>query len=501
MFYKPNLVNEMWDTWLYYHEGVHYLFYLHKTNDDVWDGMSVATSTDGVHYREVGPIVSKRGDAEWLGTGSVWHAGDRFILNFSESRNGVQAVFFAESNDLLHWERLGDQLRCDPDPRWYDNTKAGRWDCIWCIPKPDDAGFWGYLTARPWSKTPGIRYDSIGMVESEDGIHWHSVAPPVFDWGDWPQMSLGEVGAIEEIDGRYYLMLGYSEYSLGNRYAPGEFRYRGGIGGMYCFSSDSPQGPFTPNADAYRLLVSDGTYFTRFYRSPDGMLVNHHSMESPHLAKVWMAPLKRAIVGADRQLRLGYWKGNDVVKGSLHEIDLSASEKRFPTDTKDWISSPRRLEADGSASGGIGLLNETFNPEKGVVLEGSLTVHAEERPWAGIGLFIEQAEPDTESGDNRRDLLRGTAIVMETRGRTEIGHCRNAAGGSFRPIVSLDIGIGAGTRHLFRLLLRRQMLELYLNDILVACHTLDALPSGRLGLVLEGGKAVYEDLRAWEMNL
>ena len=98
----------MWDTWLYYHEGVHYLYYLHGRAADEWDGISVATSEDGVHFQEFGPIVSKRDDAQWLGTGSVWRAGEKFILNFSESRDGVQAVFFAQSDDLLHWERLGD---------------------------------------------------------------------------------------------------------------------------------------------------------------------------------------------------------------------------------------------------------------------------------------------------------------------------------------------------------------------------------------------------------
>ena len=29
MFYRPTQVAKMWDTWLYYHEGVNYLYYLH----------------------------------------------------------------------------------------------------------------------------------------------------------------------------------------------------------------------------------------------------------------------------------------------------------------------------------------------------------------------------------------------------------------------------------------------------------------------------------------
>ena len=97
----------MWDTWLYYHEGKHYLFYLHNSRADVrWDGMSVAVSTDGVHFDDHGPIIHKADDAVWMGTGMVWRVGEKFMLNFSEERADLQEIFFAESDDLLHWQRL-----------------------------------------------------------------------------------------------------------------------------------------------------------------------------------------------------------------------------------------------------------------------------------------------------------------------------------------------------------------------------------------------------------
>ena len=231
MFYRPTQVSKMWDTWLYHHDGVHYLYYLHQTTGARFDGMSVATSTDGVHFTEIGSIIEVRDDAEWLGTGSVWEAGGRFVMNFSEQREGVQAIFHMESTDLIHWKRLGDEYRSDPDPRWYDDTPTGRWDCIWAVRRPE-GGFWGYLTARPWSHTPGLRYESIGMVESDDGLHWRAVAPPIIEWGDWPRMDVGEVGAIEKIGDRYYLMLGYGETSLGNRHALQPLE---GRAGMYVF--------------------------------------------------------------------------------------------------------------------------------------------------------------------------------------------------------------------------------------------------------------------------
>lgn len=491
MIYQPEQVAEMWDTWLYYRDSTHYLYYLHKSTGDKWDGMSVATSTDGVHFEESGPIISKREDAKWLGTGSIWQAGDRFILNFSESRNGVQAIFFAESKDLIRWERLGDDLRSDPDPRWYDNAKTGRWDCIWALPKPEGTGFYGYLTARPWNKTPGISFDSVGMVESDDGLHWRGFTPPVFVWGGWPQMSLGEVGAVEEIGGRYFLMLGFGECYLGNRWVRNDLH--DARAGMYSFVADKPEGPYSPDPGAYRLLVSNGTYFSRFYRMPDEVLVNHHSIELVGEGPlVWMAPLKKAVVDADGHLRLGYWSGNESLKGVEQEINLSQANRIYPTITPGACEATAgRLESDEPAAGGVFLLGETFDFEQGIMLEGEITVFPSDRPWAGIGLFVKH--------EGARGS--GTGILIQTRGRTEIGSMANPARGTFVPKHRFDVGLDPRIRHDLQLLLRRTMIELYLDDRLVLCHSLEDKPSDTLGFIHEGGRAVFENVRVWRMNL
>ena len=489
MLYQPTKVAEMWDTWLYYHEGKHYLYYLHKSEPDRWDGMSLAVSDDGIHYDEIGPIINKRDDAEWLGTGSVWRSEERYILNFSESRSGVQAVFFAASDDLIHWERLGDEYRCDPDPKWYDDTRSGRWDCIWALPKPEGTGFYGYLTARPWNKNPSIPYESVGMVESEDGVSWKAVAPPAFEWGDWPPMNLGEVGAIEEIEGRYYLMLGYGEARLGNRWAWGDLLHGSG---MYCFSADSPEGPFKPDTGAYRLLVSNGTYFSRFYRTPDEVLINHHSIErTGEGPRVWMAPLKRASVDPEGHLKLAYWPGNDVLKAQEIPIDLSRVTHSFPDTERSPVSdSPARLEIDASTGGAIVFLDEIFDPRVGVVVEGTVTVHPSSLPWTGTGVIVEQKQ--------RNGPCIG--VLPQTRGRTEVGRITSPKSGSFDPVVRYETGIEPEVAVKFRLLLRMTMVELYLDDLLVLCHSLEGMPTGRLGFIVEGGRAVIEDAAMWNMS-
>jgi len=149
----------------------------------------------------------------------------------------------------------------------------------------------------------------------------------------------------------------------------------------------------------------------RFYPTPEGLFVNHHSIEvfgdGP---RIWMAPLKWAVVDADGRLRL-------------------------------------------------------------------------ER-WSGIGVYVEQ----------NAEAHRGTGIILETRGCTEIATIDNNA--SFTLVHRAEIGIEPGKAHPFRLLLRRTMLEFYLDNLLVQCHSLPEKPTGVIGLIFESGQAVFEDLRA-----
>ena len=78
----------MWDRWLYWHEGTYYLYYLAKPRDQ-WDNIPMATSPDGVHWHEIGPILRKGEHVIWMGTGSTWQSPHparlgAFQMNFSE---------------------------------------------------------------------------------------------------------------------------------------------------------------------------------------------------------------------------------------------------------------------------------------------------------------------------------------------------------------------------------------------------------------------------------
>jgi hypothetical protein len=138
----------MWDTWCFHRDGTWYLYFLASNDWQQWDGFAVATSTNGVHWLMQGPPIRKRDNCIWLGTGSTWasprHDRDgKFQCNFSEQpQREAQHIYFAESEDLIHWKRCDIEFR--QDPRWYHED--GRWDCIYTIPRPG-GGLYGYWTA------------------------------------------------------------------------------------------------------------------------------------------------------------------------------------------------------------------------------------------------------------------------------------------------------------------------------------------------------------------
>ena len=140
-------------------------------------------------------------------------------------------------------------------------------------------------------------------------------------------MNLYEAVGLAKIGGLHYLLMAYSATgNLGDRH---DQRHLGHRHGMYTFTAESPEGPFRPDTEAYPLLVSNPqpglrpmTFCARFYPTPDETLaVHHHSVARSGL--VWFSPLKKAVVDGGGHLRLGYWRGNDALKGAPIGIDLT----------------------------------------------------------------------------------------------------------------------------------------------------------------------------------
>jgi len=435
MFYKAEMeeTGRMWDTWLYYEGGTYYMYCLANTLNEGWNNISMATSEDGVHWKELGPVLHRGEGVTWMGTGSTWRspnfAADRkFQINFSEWKSPRQTIFFAESPDLVHWTRLGDEHEFVQDERWYELN--GRWDCIWVIDRPG-GGLYGYWTASPKADTGG----RFGFGESMDGVTWKALPPPkVEGCGD------GEVGAVEKIGGRYYMMFGSG-------------------GHMVTLVADQPQGPFRMAPTNAVLFHPGPTYFARFFpTAPDGLLVNHHSIARD--GDVYMGLLKTARLDKDGTLRLVWWPGNEQLK-----------------DTAVNVGPP-------SGDGPIPFLANSFDVEHGTTLEGDILLADE----VGVsrGFFVEGADK------------RGAAILLDRDGVAHLG-LMNADGTRFEAQITEDRGVAFRRPAHFRLLFNHSLLEFYLDDQFVECFSVPGRATGRVGLIRQGDAGAIRNLRAWSV--
>lgn len=461
MFYKARTTGNMWDTWLYQHEGTYHLFHLAGPMGG-WDGIAMATSTDGVHWRERGKVLGRAEGVTWLGTGATWASPNfvrdrKFYLNFSEWRGDRQTIFFAESTNLVDWTRLGPEREFKPDPRWYraDGGNDGRWDCIYPVPRPG-GGLFGYWTANP------REFVGFGFGETLDGVTWRALEPPRIEWGDVPPPGGCEAGAVEKLGASYYMMLGAG--------LKGEH-------GMFTLVADQPAGPFRPARRNLALLTSRGhgnTYFARFFPTPDGVLVNHHAIARN--GEVSMGTLKRAVLDAGGTLRLGWWSGNERLREEPVAVTLPAA-------------------VPGQARGAMEVewLEPEFDLRRGLILEGVLRLPA---PASAVapGARAAEAEPTGFYIAHGKDT--GTGIRVSAGGITEFGSLR-ADGTGFRVENRIDREWAFGGTARFRLLVKGSLLEFYLDDLLMQCYSLPRRAAGRIGVFGGGSAPVVSALRAW----
>jgi len=439
MFFKPKsrATGRLWDNWLYYHQGTHYLYCLSGPHVR-WHGISLATSPDGVHWREHGLVLRKSEGVTWMGTGHTWKSPNfdkdgKFFMNFSEWKGARQTIFFAQSTDLMRWTRLGNEYEFKQDTRWYQEN--GRWDCIFAVPRPG-GGYYGYWTANP--KT----HVGFGFGETRDGVSWRALPPPKIDFGPVDPSPHFEVGAVWKIGRMYYnLVHGYSNWR------------------MWTLVADNPAGPFRPAKKNYCVMGGSSTCFTRFYpTNPDGLLVSHYAWNRD-FRNVYFAPLKSAVVDDEGTLRLGWWRGNEKMK---HQA----------VDVKPPIP---------SADSRIAMLENTFDPQQGMILEGTLFL-PKTKDAPRRGLYIECAQGT------------GSAVLFDCQGVAELGPIK-AEGSGFRMEKRVDREMQFGTPARFRLLLKGSLMEFYLDDILIECFNLPATATGRIGCI---GKVT--DLRAWQCD-
>ncbi|MBS0664313.1 MAG: hypothetical protein JSR48_13690 [Verrucomicrobia bacterium] len=473
MVYRP-AQGSMWDPTILWHDGLYYAFMMYDTEGD--DAFCLlATSPDGVHWREQGKVISEhdRPDGGSFFKCFVAKIGDRFIMDhgvgrFEGKRQLPQDTMrFYQSKDLRHWTYI---TTTHPDPRWYSRD---RWDHMYMLPKEEghpEAGFWGYVVSVPKA---GV--DLPGMMQTTDGLTWEVLPPAKAEWGDVPPRNHFEYGGCERLNGKYYLLGGASGYNGHKGYA------------TYTLIGDGPRGPFRPDAAAFRLCGNTGEFLTwlaSWVRAKDELLVANFSLLQHGQPGPCMLPLRKPVIDQAGHLRLGWWPGNEAIKG-----------RRLPL-AEGAVTVSAAESADGFA---VHYLDVPNDRDQGLVLEGRITVRATSASAPAAGIAIE------EQAGQAMSLLLG---VGAADGReTHAGRLTTGADGR-RVFSSEDVtGKGCATvtglepdrEHTFRLLCRWELFELYVDDLLVQTYTRRP-GSGRVGFVVQNAQAGLSRLHAWVMS-
>lgn len=512
----------MWDTSITYHDGRYYLFAMYQTGRETENsrrqqghGNSVwcAVSDDGVHWEDVGAVIDDQPFE--IAKMFVRRLGDRFIMNHGSLTEPDRAPWdtlrFWESADLVNWQPLSENLELRPDPRWY--RTEGIWDHMYMLPNEAGTGYLGYCVAGRHDITHSV----CGVAQSDDGVRWQALPPPVVEWGDIPPLAHYEVGGCERVDGRYYLIGGAGAHLGGPAY------------GVYTFVSEHWNGPFRPDVEAYRLCGSTGIpgtagvqWLASFARGEDDELLitnyltddtddsieNSFSSLFSH-GDVWFLPVKKAIVDDDGHLRMGYWPQNDRLKGAAIEIGVpTLVYPESPTTRLGRRSDGITLDGTASDADGawlfdtiaIATVEPTLDLERGAVVEGTLTIDSPTmlRP-AKAGFYFEETETS------------GTYLLLEAADplwRTaEIGSVE------WNPILRFEprdvtrhgaatvTGITAHQEHRLRILYRRNIFEVYIDDLLVQTFTTAHTPTGRWGFIVQNARCTFDDVRIWQMTL
>ncbi|MFH1731731.1 MAG: hypothetical protein ABIF82_08780 [Planctomycetota bacterium] len=191
----------------------------------------------------------------------------------------------------------------------------------------------------------------------------------------------------------------------------------------------------------------------------------------------WMLPLRKAVFD-DGHLRLGWWEANEALKGEPVELET------------------RNLTLDAGAGGRKAVwLEPSFGLGQGAIIEGAIRASAgDHRPPAGF-VF-------SEHGGRAIEIRLGVGGPGERE--THIGRYNVVTGFKSEDVTGMGCatvtGIEDGKEHAFRLLLRHDLFELYVDDLLVQTYVYKP-EGGKVGLLANDASITFANIEAWRMDL
>ncbi len=498
----------MWDTSIVYHDNRYYLFSMFNYYGENCVNVWCAASDDGVHYRDVGTVISDQAHPVWKMF--VHRYGDQYVMNYGSfsgrEGHGNDKLQFWTSRDLINWTYCGEEKAAYPDPRWY--CEEQRFDHMYTMDHDDK--YYGYVVATP--KEGGGVTSLCGMMESTNGLEWTPLPPPAVEWGDISPFCI-EVGGCEKIGDRYYLIGGVLNAFGSNGYS------------VFTFVADSPLGPFRPNLPRFRLCGNSSTrygfgrqWLASFAKGKDGevLITNYLTASSSEYRNfigtkenVWFLPIKKAIIGKDQELVMAYWKPNDLLKGK--EVLLDRGHPTKPNDavfvedgvlhvnardcrTDAFLDEKKRGDEYNWA-----FLTPEFDIHHGIVVEGTLTVSSNGKmSRSAWGVLLGETAGATlisiETGDRRTTRAQISFVNMDLIEQQDVVDIV-----IFPYAGKTDMELDKETS--FRLLARQNIFEIYIDDLLVQTYTLKGESNGKIGFYVRNAFMAMSRLQVFEMNL
>ena len=501
MNYRPKDML-MWDAWYWNEQGTVHAFHLQRLRPGatrtIEEERSVghAVSRDLVHWQEL-PAAISPGPAGALDdmeifTGCTYKRGDTYYLFYtmkSSRENGqVQRLALATSKDLLHWEKYPDNPVLTPDPRWYCTEEHpalyGLVDCrdLSIVDAPDGKGYYGFYAARVPSEEMS-EGAVIACCYSEDLIHWEQ-RPPVFRSDKY---TIVEVPEVFQLDGKWYmLLLCNNEY--GNRELfPDQPEI---IMGTIYAVADSVEGPYREPEDNLLLASRMHNGFScRTVEFQGKRMVLYTS--AARLGNVDLGDTMMGVLSTPKELAVRDGKlcalYSPLIESAHREQLLPPEVLYAPVVCRLAYQTPGRWEADGDAITGsvrTAWARYSFNVRaRAFNYTASLTMHE----GVAAGLAFKQIDNGYGGGifllDFEKEMVQLLRIpqmyVMDSR----------------------KIRLERGRTYRLRVVAKNEYLEFYVDDVLVMQNVFYASPEGFLGLVVDRGKARFEDIRACRLEI
>lgn len=501
--YQPQ-TGQLWDPSCFaIPNGTFYCVAMYSEHgDSVYSSGWLATSNDGVHWRDVGPIApSEPGTQWWKGFVLQLGPGPSFVMNhgvFEHDRYN-DALRILTSSDLIHWHVKGTSR---PDSRWYNSH--GRWDHMYMSADPA-GGFVGFPVSSPLaSQTFANTWP--GVQRSPDGIQWTAHAPLNVTWGGVTAQSIEE-GGFELLEGgaagqrSYYLIGGGAGAHSGRTYS------------MWVFRSDNIDGPYRPATRRFRLSggsTQPGFEFGALAvwcrgRNGERLISQYMTAAGRGRADVWMLPLRKPLIDASGDLRLAYWRANDALLGP----PLPSFSQHAPLLQQQ---SPRRIAttcSPGSSQAVTWLAEPDIAAHRSPGLYLNATIHVSGEGAVGLALGDFTAAPTlvgAQGSPGYTAMLLDIGNDGDVHTASRVLHVRasgsvttldvsgffSCGDGNLTCGVATPTAIAPGLPHHFLLFFANGMWEWYVDGLLVqsfvygGVYPLPRAGAGRVGIACAG---------------